>query len=212
MSLTLPACLSDRKTRPWKEALLVVHQGHWGRHCAFWWCRHTSNVTWLQKPPNSDLEWLPDQHIFTHALGEFIKDSGLKDKLLNNVSRNEPRSLMQPIKTLLPLNMTNLCCLSQMISLQHCFMKPLIRDNRKVHSRSSNPWITHYACARSCRDSGETGYGFCSPDFLVSEEAKRDTHCLGPPGKGHTSLSPAEGLLWQTDEESEKEEGREGDR
>lgn len=31
-------------------------------------------------------------------LGEFTRDSDLKDKLLNNVSRNEPRSLMQPSK------------------------------------------------------------------------------------------------------------------
>lgn len=77
------------KARLWKEAMLVVT-------VLFRKYSDTSNVTWLQKPPNSDLSWLQDQHIFTHPLGEFSKDSCLKDKLLNNVSKNEPRLLMQP--------------------------------------------------------------------------------------------------------------------
>jgi hypothetical protein len=94
-----------------------------------------------------------------------------------------------------------------MISLQHHFVKPLMRGNRKVRSCSNNPWITHHACSQSCRDSRETGSVSCFPGFLVSEEARRETHCLGAPapwGKTMTLLSPAEGLLLQTDEKRQR--------
>lgn len=83
-----------------------------------------------------------------------------------------------------------------MISSQHHFLKPLIRNNRKVHSHSNNSWTTHHACPRSCRNA-EGNWIWLLLSRLPCEWGGSDTHCLRPQSSGHYFLQPSRELLRQ---------------
>lgn len=100
-----------------------------------------------------------------------------------------------------------------MISSQHHFLKPLIRNNRKVHSHSNNSWTTHHACPRSCRNA-EENWIWLLLSRLPCEWGGSDAHCLRPQSSGHYFLQPSRELLRQRvwEKKTEKAEGREGGR